>query len=185
MYDGPSSGSGRAGWSRPVKDRITTYGLIGRFAISLIAVVVIQGILSYRIRVFGYFDLPLILSVYYGFTLGRPVPSVIIGTSIGLLQDSLSNVPMGTNGFSKTLIGYMAATAGSKFDVDLPVTRAIAIFLFTVGDGFIVSILGLMSGAAPNTSYGVIWNWLVVGVFNALLGMLMFGYHDRVTHATS
>ena len=168
-----------------MKDRITTYGLIGKFAISLIAVVVIQGILAYRIRVFGYFDLPLILSIYYGFTLGRPVPSVVIGTSIGLLQDSLSNVPMGTNGFSKTLIGYLAATAGSKFDVDLPVTRAIAIFLFTIGDGFIVSTLGLMTGSAANSNYDVLWSWLVTGVFNAFLGLLMFGYHDRVTHAAS
>ena len=168
-----------------MKDRITTYGIIGKFAISLIAVVVIQGILAYRIRVFGYFDLPLILSIYYGFTLGRPIPSVIIGTSIGLLQDSLSNVPMGTNGFSKTLIGYLAATAGSKFDVDLPVTRGIAIFLFTLGDGFLVSILGNMTGATSSLTGNTIWNWLTVGVFNALLGMLMFGYHDRVTRAIS
>lgn len=168
-----------------MKDRITTYGLIGKFAFSLIAVVVIQGILAYRIRVFGYFDLPLILSIYYGFTLGRPVASVVIGSSIGLLQDSLSNVPMGTNGFSKTLIGYLAATAGSKFDVDLPVTRGIAIFLFTIGDGFLVSILGNMTGATSSLTGNTIWNWLTVGVFNALLGMLMFGYHDRVTRAIS
>ena len=168
-----------------MKDRITTYGLIGKFAISLIAVVVIQGILAYRVRVFGYFDLPLILSIYYGFTLGRPVPSVIIGTSIGLLQDSLSNVPMGTNGFSKTLIGYLAATAGSKFDVDLPVTRGIAIFLFTIGDGLLVNFLGNMTGVYSSLGGNTIWNWLTVGVFNALLGMLMFGYHDRVKHATS
>ena len=168
-----------------MKDRITTYGLIGKFAFSLIAVVVIQGILAYRIRVFGYFDLPLILSIYYGFTLGRPVASVVIGSSIGLLQDSLSNVPMGTNGFSKTLIGYLAATAGSKFDVDLPVTRGIAIFLFTIGDGFLVSILGNMTGATSSLTGNTIWNWLTVGVFNALLGMLMFGYHDRVSRAIS
>jgi len=168
-----------------VKDRITTYGIIGKFAISLIAVVVIQGILAYRIRVFGYFDLPLILSIYYGFTLGRPVASVVIGSSIGLLQDSLSNVPMGTNGFSKTLIGYLAATAGSKFDVDLPVTRGIAIFLFTLGDGFLVNILGNMTGSTSSLTGNTIWNWLTVGVFNALLGMLMFGYHDRVTRAIS
>lgn len=168
-----------------MKDRITTYGLIGKFAISLIAVVVIQGILAYRIRVFGYFDLPLILSIYYGFTLGRPGPSVIIGTSIGLLQDSLSNVPMGTNGFSKSLIGYLAATAGSKFDVDLPITRAIAIFLFTIGDGFLVNALGNMTGVSSSLGGNTIWNWLTVGVFNALLGLLMFGYHDRVKHAAS
>jgi hypothetical protein len=31
----------------------------------------------------------------------------------------------------------------------------------------------------------VFWNWLAAGVFNALLGILMFGYHDRVTHAAS
>ena len=52
--------------------RITTLGIVGKFAIALIAVVVIQGILSFKFRVFGYFDLPLICSVYYGFTLGQP-----------------------------------------------------------------------------------------------------------------
>jgi rod shape-determining protein MreD len=169
-----------------VNDRIGTLGLIGKFVIAIVAVVVIQGILAFRFRVFGYFDLPLILSVYYGFTLGRPIPSVLIGTSVGLIQDSLSGAPMGTNGFSKTLIGYLAATAGSKFDVDLPVTRAVAIFLFTLADGALVSILGLMTGSAPNPGYGnILWVWLVSGAFNALLGMLMFGYHDRVKHAVS
>ena len=34
-------------------------------------------------------------------------------------------------------------------------------------------------------AYSLFWNWMVTGVFNALLGMLMFGYHDRVTHAAS
>ena len=167
-------------------DRISTLQVAGKFAISLIAVVVIQGILAYRIRVFGYFDLPLIFSVYYGFTMGRPIPSVIIGTSLGLMQDSLSGVPMGTNGFVKTLIGYLAATAGAKFDVDLPVTRTVALFLFTVGGGVLVSILGLMTGSTSNSSYGgMLLNWLLSGAFNALLGLLMFGYHDRVTNATS
>jgi len=169
-----------------VTGRISTLGLIGKFAISLIAVVVVQGILAYRLRVFGYFDLPLILSVYYGFTMGRPIPSVIIGSAVGLMQDSMSGAPMGTNGFSKTLIGYLAAMAGSKFDVDLPLTRAIALFLFTVGDGVLVSILGQMTGVAPNAKLGsTLWTWLVSGAFNALLGMLMFGYHDRINHATS
>ena len=169
-----------------MNDRISTFGLVGKFAMSLIAVVVVQGILTYRFRVFEYVDLPLILSVYYGFTLGRPIPSVIIGTSIGLMQDSLSGAPMGTNGFSKTLIGYLAATAGSKFDVDLPLTRAIALFLFTVGDGVLVSILGLMTGVTPNANPGsTLWTLLVSGAFNALLGMLLFGYHDRIAHATS
>lgn len=165
--------------------RMGTLGMVAKFAVSLITVAVIQGILAYRIRVFGYFDLPLIFSVYYGFTLGRPVPSVILGSAVGLMQDALSGAPMGTNGFSKTMIGYLAAMAGTKFDVDLPVTRIVALFLFTVGDGVLVSILGLMTGSVPNSSYAsTLWIWMLSGAFNALLGLLMFGYHDRVKNVS-
>jgi hypothetical protein len=42
-----------------------------------------------------------------------------------------------------------------------------------------------MTGVYSSLGGNTIWNWLTVGVFNALLGMLMFGYHDRVKHATS
>src|SRR5437868_10056465 len=98
----------------------------GKFAISLIAVVVIQGILAYRFRVFGYFDLPLICTVYYGFTMGNPIASIIMGSSLGLMQDSLSAAALGTNGFSKTVIGFLAASAASKFAVDQSITRIFA-----------------------------------------------------------
>src|SRR3974390_3433951 len=103
--------------------RISTFAIIGKFAIALIAVVVIQGILSFKFKVFGYFDLPLICSVYYGFTLGNPVASILIGSSLGFRQYSLSGVVLGANGLSKTLIGFLAATAGAKFAVDQPITR--------------------------------------------------------------
>jgi len=169
-----------------VTNRIGKFGLVVKFAISLIAVVLIQGILGYRLRVFEYFDLPLIITIYYGFTLGRPIPAVIIGTSVGIIQDALAGVPLGTNGFSKTLIGYLAATTGSKFDVDLPVARAIAIFLFTLGDGIIVNTLGLVTGTATVVNYtSITLHLLLSGLFNALLGLLMFGIHDRVTHASA
>ncbi len=166
-------------------NRIDKFGLLVKLAISLIAVVLIQGILGYRLRFFGYFDLPLIITIYYGFTLGRPIPAVIIGTSVGLIQDTLAGVPLGTNGFSKTLIGYLAATTGTKFDVDLPVARAIAIFLFTLGDGVMVTVLGVVTGAGPANYTSIMLHWLVSGVFNSLLGLLMFGIHDRVTHVST
>ena len=44
-------------------NRIGTLGIIGKFASALVAVVVIQGILSFKFKVFGYFDLPLIFSI--------------------------------------------------------------------------------------------------------------------------
>jgi len=166
--------------------RLSTLGIIGKFAVALIAVVVIQGILSFKFKVFGYFDLPLIFSVYYGFTLGNPVASIVIGSSLGLMQDSLSGAVLGANGLSKTLIGFFAATAGSKFAVDQPVTRVLAIFLFTLGDGLLVTILGLMVGPGSGAIYsGALGSWLLSAIFNTLLGLVLFGYHDRWSNATT
>src|SRR2546428_756852 len=147
--------------------RIGTLGIIGKFASALIAVVVIQGILSFKFKVFSYFDLPLICSIYYGFTLGNPIASIVIGSSLGLMQDSLSGAVLGANGLSKTLIGFFAATAGSKFAVDQPITRVFALFFFSIGDDLLVTILGLMVGPASSATYsGTISDWLVTAIFN-------------------
>lgn len=165
--------------------RISTLAIIGKFAIALIAVVVIQGILSFKFKVFGYFDLPLICSVFYGFTLGNPIASILIGSSLGLMQDSLSGAVLGANGLSKTLIGFLAASAGTKFAVDQPITRIFALFLFSIGDGILVTILGLMVGpGTSNAIYsGALARWLLSATFNMLLGLVLFGYHDRWTDA--
>ena len=150
------------------------------------AVVIVQGILSFRFKVFSYFDLPLICSVYYGFTLGNPIASVVIGSALGLMQDSLSGAVLGTNALSKTLIGFLAATAGTKFNVDQPITRSFALFLFTIADGLLVSILGLMVGSATNASYrGAFGGLLLSATLNTLLGLALFGYHDRRSNATT
>src|ERR1700730_950356 len=105
--------------------RISTLSIVGRFAVALIAVVLAQGILANKFRIFGYFDLPLVCSVFYGFTLGNPIASIFIGSSLGLMQDALSGAIVGTNGFSKTLIGFLAASAVSKFNVDQVITRVL------------------------------------------------------------
>src|SRR2546428_8657481 len=166
--------------------RTSTFGIIGKFAVWFGAVVVTHGILSFKFKVFGYFDLPLIFSVYYGFTLGNPVASIVIGSSLGLMQDSLSGAVLGANGLSKTLIGFFAATAGSKFAVDQPVTRLLALFLFTIGDGILVTILGAMVGPALGATYSVaLTSWALSATFNAVLGLVLFAYHDRWSRATT
>ena len=166
--------------------RISNLQIIGKFTAALVAVVIVQGILSFKFKVFGYFDLPLICSVYYGFTLGNPIASVVIGSALGLMQDSLSGAVLGTNALSKTLIGFLAATAGTKFNVDQPITRSFALFLFTIADGLLVSILGLMVGSATNASYrGAFGGLLLSATLNTLLGLALFGYHDRRSNATT
>src|SRR5215510_381790 len=146
--------------------RVSTFAIAGKFAVAVIAVVLTQGVLSFKIKVFGYFDLPLIFSVFYGFTLGNPIASILIGSSLGLMQDSLSGVVLGANGLSKTLIGFFAARAVSKFAVDQPITRILALFLFSLGDGLLVTILSLMVGPAASATYSSpLSGWLLSATF--------------------
>jgi rod shape-determining protein MreD len=167
-------------------NRITTLGLFGKFATALIGVVVIQGILSFKFKVFGYFDLPLIYCIYYGFTLSNPIASIVIGSALGLMQDSLSGAILGANGLTKTLIGFFAASAGQKFAVDQTITRVFAIFLFSLGDDILVTILALIVGSASNPTYsGVMGTWLLSATFNTLFGLVLFGYYDRWRDATT
>lgn len=161
--------------------RVSPFAIAGKFAVALIAVVLTQGILSFKFKIFGYIDLPLICSVFYGFTLGSPIASILIGSSLGLMQDSLSGAVLGANGLSKTLIGFFAASAGSKFAVDQPIARVFALFLFSIGDGILVTILGLMvtRGASSASYSGALSRWLLSATLNTLLGLVLFGFHDR------
>jgi hypothetical protein len=84
------------------------------------------------------------------------------------------------------LIGFAAASAGSKFAVDQPITRVFALFLFSMGDDLLVTILGLMVGPGSGATYsGAVSSWLVSAIFNTLLGLVLFGYHDRWSNATT
>ena len=161
--------------------RVRKLSSFGTTLLVLITIVVVQGILAYRFRVFESFDLPLIYCVFYGFTRSKPVASVFLGGALGLLQDSLSGVAMGTNGFSKALLCFAAASTSLKFNVDQAITRVFALFLFTLANGLLVTILELAMGTA--VLRGGLMDLMLSGVFNTLLGLIMFGFRDRKRHA--
>jgi rod shape-determining protein MreD len=168
----------------PTRYRVAS--TVAKIALSLFAVVVVQGILTRYFRVFEYFDLPLIYSVYYGFTLARPGGSIAIGSTLGLLQDSLSGAALGTNGFSKTLIAFLAAMAGSRFDVDQSLSRVLAFVLFTLLDAVLKVGLGAIGQPDGISLYGLSPGLLALSAaFNVLFGMTLFGFRSRFGHATA
>ena len=66
----------------------------------------------------SYLELPLLVTVYFSLMRREPVSGAIIGTLIGLVQDSLSSQPLGMFGIVKTLVGYFAGSISQRFDVD-------------------------------------------------------------------
>jgi rod shape-determining protein MreD len=169
-------------------NRYGAFRTLAKFALILTAVVVAQGILSLRLRVFNYFDLPLIYSIYYGFTLANPAGSIAIGSVLGLMQDSMSGATLGTNGFTKTLIGFLSASAVTKFDVEQPITRSLALVSFTFLDLAIKGLLSLLANAGSGSVqvFGLgVGFWVLSAVFNVLFGLILFGYRSRFGHVSA
>src|ERR1700737_2453312 len=61
-------------------------------------------------------ELPLLITIYFGLSKRNPSTGLLLGTVIGLLQDSLSAGPLGLYGISKTLVGYVASSIGTRLD---------------------------------------------------------------------
>ena len=105
---------------------------------------------------------------------------------MGLMQDSLSGAALGMNGFTKTLVGFLAASASSKFDVDQPITRVLALVLFTFLDLALKGLLSLLvSPGASGVAGPALGFWVLSAVFNALFGLILFGYRSRFVHVSA
>jgi rod shape-determining protein MreD len=95
-----------------------------------IAFIVLQALLPKPLPRLAILDLPLIATIFFAVSRRSPIAGTFTGAAIGLLQDALTNQPIGVNGMAKALIGYFAASIGFKIDVDSITTRAVMSFGF-------------------------------------------------------
>jgi rod shape-determining protein MreD len=108
------------------------YHVVAWIAIPL-AAILFQVYVPRFIEYLSYLELPLLVTVYFSLMRRQPVAGSIIGASIGLAQDSLSDHPLGMFGLVKTLVGFLAASMSMRFDVENPALRflvSFGLFLF-------------------------------------------------------
>lgn len=77
-------------------------------------------------------EFPLLVTIYFSLMKRQPIAGIIIGAVIGLMQDSLSQQPLGMFGIVKTLVGYFAASVSLRFDVNNPALRFLLCVFFFV-----------------------------------------------------
>lgn len=80
----------------------------------------------------GIVELPLLVTLFFAVSRRSPIAGTITGAMIGMLQDVLTSQPIGVNGMAKSVVGYAAASLGSRIDVDVAATRAILTFIFSL-----------------------------------------------------
>jgi rod shape-determining protein MreD len=95
-----------------------------------VSFIVLQALLPKPFPRLAILDLPLIATIFFAVARRNPIAGTLTGMIIGLLQDALTNQPIGVNGLAEALIGYTAASIGFKVDVDSITTRAVMSFGF-------------------------------------------------------
>src|SRR5437773_2110491 len=90
--------------------------------VMIISTVVLQVLLTrYFPRLL--LDLPLVAVLYLTMAKESLLWTILSGTVVGFLQDSLSPGPLGMNGFTKIAIGCLAYMTNTVIATDLVATR--------------------------------------------------------------
>ncbi len=79
---------------------------------------VLQALLPHWLGRFAYFDLPLVVTIYFALARRSPAQGMFLGIVLGLFQDALTHRAIGINGIAKTVAGYLAASVGIRIDVE-------------------------------------------------------------------
>lgn len=148
------------------------------YALVPLTALVLQAWLPRVVGRYAWFDLPLVVTVY--FALGRrdPIQGTIMGAAMGLFEDALTHHAIGVNGLAKTCVGFLAASVGIRIDVENYTIRLMLTFL-----------LSLLSSAIYVFVYRVLlglelpWVWfaeLFRAVGNSIIAVVLFPLLDRL-----
>jgi rod shape-determining protein MreD len=143
-----------------------------------LAALVLQAWLPRVVGPYDYFDLPLVVTVYFALGRRNPIQGTLMGAGMGLFEDALSQHAIGVNGIAKTVVGFIAASIGVRIDVENQTIRLILNFL-----------LSLLSSAIFVFTFRVLlgldleWQWfteLFRAIGNSLIAMVLFPLLDRL-----
>jgi rod shape-determining protein MreD len=142
-----------------------------------LAAVVLQALLPRFLGRFAYFDLPLVITIYFALARRSPIQGMFLGAFVGIFEDALTHHAIGVNGIAKTVAGYLAASVGIRIDVQNIVIRVLLNFALTLlCNGIYLVIYRGMLGLEMD------WNWfnmIFQAVGNCVIALLLFPLLDR------
>lgn len=147
------------------------------YPVVMLLAVVLQAYLPLMTRVAAYLDFPLLVVVYLAMTGRNQVTSMLGGSFLGLLQDSLSNLALGVNGIAKTLAGYLASSMGVRIDADHPGVRLLVVFaLYWMNALVVVACQRYLMARPVGLNVAAV---ALAAFINGLTGMFLFRLFDR------
>jgi rod shape-determining protein MreD len=143
-----------------------------------LAALVLQAWLPRVVGQYAWFDLPLIITVYFALGRRSPVQGTIMGAIMGIFEDALTHRPIGINGIAKTVVGFLAASVGVRIAVENQAIRLFLNFLLSLlSSAIVVFIYRFLLGLELK------WEWLTElysAIGNSLIAMVLFPVLDRL-----
>jgi rod shape-determining protein MreD len=157
------------------------FGIPAGIAVPL-AALLLQAFLPHWFPFFFYFDLPLLVVIFFAVARRSQVAGLLTGGAIGLLQDSLTHQPIGIYGIANTVVGFGASSLGVKLDVENAGARfLVTLFFFLIREFIYFAVARGLVGLTLK------WSWqheLGSGLANAFLAVLLFLLLDRFKQRT-
>jgi rod shape-determining protein MreD len=148
------------------------------YVLAPLAALVLQAWLPRVVGQYAWFDLPLVVTVYFALGRRSPIQGTIMGAAMGIFEDALTHRPIGINGVAKTAVGFLAASVGVRIAVENQTIRLILnFFLSLLSSAIVVFVYRFLLGLDLQ------WRWfteLYAAIGNSLVAMVLFPVLDRL-----
>jgi len=102
------------------------------YALVPLAALVLQAWLPRVLGPYAWFDLPLVVTVYFALGRRSPIQGTLMGAGMGIFEDALTHHAIGVNGIAKTVVGFLAGSVGVRIDVENHTIRLMLVFLLSL-----------------------------------------------------
>jgi rod shape-determining protein MreD len=148
------------------------------YALIPLASLVLQAWLPRVTGRYDWFDLPLVVTIYFALGRRNPIQGTLMGAAMGLFEDALSHRPIGINGIAKTVVGFLAASVGIRVEVDNHAIRLLFNFVLSLLSSSIYLFVTRVLLDLP-----IEWSWLTElfrAIGNSLIALVLFPLLDRL-----
>ena len=157
------------------------FSLLVMLGVPLLAIF-LQAYVPIHFRLFSFLDLPLVIVIFFAVERHEPVAGMLMGALVGLVQDGLTQQPIGLYGIAKTVVGFLASSLGVRFDAENPSSR----FLVTVGfyllhQGVYFVVGRGLAGEAMQFRWG---HLAIAALVNGALAVPLFALLDQAKQST-
>jgi len=157
---------------------------MGNFLRSTAVLIIIVSTVVLQVLLTRYFprlllDLPLVAVLYLTMAKESLLWTILSGTVVGFLQDSLSPGPLGLNGFTKIAIGCLAYMTNTIIAIDRVATRWGLLFVSSLLAALLFLLLRVLFLNRNEAIDGE--RILLSGLINACVGLPLFYIFDKIS----